>query len=235
MTFSPCCKWVLIESKGGGGVLEEGWRWGRGEECWRGVGVALAGGQWGIGWKSQQWKWQCSEREAWLHWDSMREGAACSSQSELHKEKVLLSISNGPLDNHTGTKVLYLTLIAKTAAPPISEPHDSPTSPCHLPAYSQDPFLNGIYNHPSSISTLIDILRLALCIRHLVPVKCLPWLLCLLQALKAYPSQFQQLDRYRMFEQVSLSVSSTWMFTLVHVHCLVWETPAAARVCTCKC
>lgn len=45
-------------------------------------------------------------------------GAACAAQSEPHKEKVLLSTSNGPLDNHTGTKLLYLTLIAKTAAPP---------------------------------------------------------------------------------------------------------------------
>lgn len=46
-----------------------------------------------------------------------------------HKEKVLLSTSNGPLDNHTGAKLLYLTLIAKTARPPITEPHDSLTFP----------------------------------------------------------------------------------------------------------
>lgn len=43
MTFSPCCKWVLIESEGG--------RWGAGggigEVGGVGVGVALAGGQWG--------------------------------------------------------------------------------------------------------------------------------------------------------------------------------------------
>lgn len=33
MTFSPCCKWVLIESEGGDGVLEGG-RWlGGVEEC----------------------------------------------------------------------------------------------------------------------------------------------------------------------------------------------------------
>lgn len=48
----------------------------------------------------------------------MRGGATCSVQSEQRWEKVPLSASNGPLDNHTGTKLLYLTLIAKTAAPP---------------------------------------------------------------------------------------------------------------------
>lgn len=135
MTFSPCCKWVLIESEGGGlggGVLEEGL--GRlGKLGWE---LRWLGANGGIGWKSQRWKWQCSERGAWLHWDSMRGGAACTAQSEPHKEKVLLSTSNGPLDNHTGTKLLYLTLIAKTAAPhpPTSEPHDSSTFPYHLPA-----------------------------------------------------------------------------------------------------
>lgn len=43
MTFSPCCKWVLIES-GGGGVVAGG---GIGEAGEVGVGAALAGGQWG--------------------------------------------------------------------------------------------------------------------------------------------------------------------------------------------
>lgn len=39
MTFSPCCKWVLIEFEGGDGVLEGG-RWLGGG--WRSV-VALGG------------------------------------------------------------------------------------------------------------------------------------------------------------------------------------------------
>ena len=54
MTFSPCCKWVLIESEGwGGGGVGCCWRrdgGGGGEEGGAGgeeVGAALAGGQWG--------------------------------------------------------------------------------------------------------------------------------------------------------------------------------------------
>lgn len=132
-----------------------GWRSGGGS-C---VGWGPMGG---LGWKSQQWKWQCGERGAWLHWDSMREGAACSAQSERHKERVLLSTSNGPLDNHTGTKLLYLTLIAKTAAPP----SQSRMTPQHFPATSQPraktlSWMEFIIT-PSSISTLIVILRLVL-------------------------------------------------------------------------
>lgn len=43
MTFSPCCKWVLIESEGVG----RGAGGGDGGGGGGGGGVALAGGQWG--------------------------------------------------------------------------------------------------------------------------------------------------------------------------------------------
>lgn len=173
VTFSPCCKWVLVECEGRG--LAEG-----GERLGRGGNLSGENGS-------------CGERRAWLHWDSAPEGAACSAQSEPHRaeKKVLLSASNDPLDNHTGTKRLYLTLIANPG-PPISELHDSPALPCHLPAQRREPSLNGIYNHPSSVSTLIVILRLELCIKHLARLKWRPWLQCLLWALMTFPSEPQR-------------------------------------------
>lgn len=90
---------------------------------------------------------------------AVKEGPDCigtAYETEQHaqpnqspiREKVLLSASNGPLDNHTGTKLLYLTLIAKAAAPPSGSCMTPPIPPCHLPAYSQDLFLNGIHNNP---------------------------------------------------------------------------------------
>lgn len=81
-------------------------------------------------------------------------GTACETEQHAQpnqshiREKVLLSVSNGPLDNHTGTKLLYLTLIAKAAAPPSESCMTPPMSPCHLPVYSQDLSLNGIHNRP---------------------------------------------------------------------------------------
>lgn len=95
-------------------------------------------------------------------------GAACERQQRAQpnqsgrSKKVLLSARNDPLDNHTGTERLYLTLIAKTAAPPSENGMTPERSPCHPPAERPDLFPNGIHNHPSSVFTLIVILRLAL-------------------------------------------------------------------------
>lgn len=64
-----------------------------------------------------------------------REQPVQPNQSYTRQKKVLLSASNDPLDNHTGTKRFYLTLIANPG-PPISELHDSPALPCHLPEWN---------------------------------------------------------------------------------------------------
>ena len=179
VTFSPCCKWVLIQTEGerwgarrrDGGVREAGR-----ERRWVCVGWGpMGGGGWGGsgGNHSSGNGSAVKEGPDCIGTACEREQHAQPNQSHI-RERVLLSASNGPLDNHTGTKLLYLTLIAKTVAPPPPPlPHLRTAwlhqrSPHHLPAYSQDPFLNGIYNQPSSISMLIVILRLSLCVKRLV-------------------------------------------------------------------
>lgn len=157
MTFSPCCKWVLVECEGRG-LAEGGERLGRGWGVISVVKMAVA----------------VKEGPDCIGTARRREQPVQPNQSRTGQEKkVLLSASNDPLDNHTGTKRLYLTLIANPG-PPISELHDSPALPCHLPAQRREPSLNGIYNHPSSVSTLIVILRLELCIKHLARLKWRP-------------------------------------------------------------
>lgn len=143
-----------------------------------------------------------------------REQPVQPNQSCTGQKKVLLSASNDPLDNHTGTKRLYLTLIANPG-PPISELHDSPALPRHLPAQSREPSLNGIYNHPSSVSTLIVILRPELCIKHLARLNRRPWLQCLLWALLTFPSQPRRPDAARV--AAGLPAADTWWLTPEHV------------------
>lgn len=166
-------RWVWGD---GGGGLKEGRDWG--------------GSVGADGWKSQRWKWQLRWKKGLIALGQRAGGSSLFSpiRAAQGRKKVLLSASNDPLDNHTGTKRLYLTLIANPG-PPISELHDSPALPHHLPAQSREPSLNGIYNHPSSVSTLIVILRLELCIKHLARLNRRPWLQCLLWALMTFPSQ----------------------------------------------
>lgn len=132
-----------------GGVLVGRWA-GAGEVC---VGWGLVG----------DWVWNHSSENG----SAVKEGPDCvgtACEREQHvqpnqshiRKKVLLSASNGPLDNHTGTNLCYLTLIAITPAPlfppsPFPPPSQNPMAPRDLAATSQliqpDPFLNGIHNH----------------------------------------------------------------------------------------